>query len=69
MLSLLVVAVAVIVVAVAVAVIVVVVDVHINACHSSPTTVSARALQVVSSGQLPTKCSQTLQRQNASLLQ
>ena len=47
MLSLLVVAVAVVVVAVAVAVavIVVVVDVHINACHSSPTTVSARALQ------------------------
>ena len=43
MLSLLVVAVAVVVVAVAV--IVVVVDVHINACHSSPTTVSARALQ------------------------
>ena len=49
MLSLLVVAVAVVVVAVAVAVavavMVVVVDVHINACHSSPTTVSARALQ------------------------
>ena len=40
MLSLLVVAVAVAVVVVAVAV-----DVHINACHSSPTTVSARALQ------------------------
>ena len=46
MLSLLVVAVAVVAVAVAVAVaVVVVVDVHINACHSSPTTVSARALQ------------------------